>query len=236
MVGETVSHYHIVGKLGGGGMGLVYDAEDTRLGRHVALKFIPENLVNDRKALERFEREAKAASQLNHPGICTIYDIEDMNGQPFIVMEKLEGMSLKDRLRGTPMDIEEMLDIAIQVSRCAGRLPRQRDHSSRHQAGEHLYYPDWAGQDPGLRTGQVVARSVERRARKRRSVGGRRHLRYRGLYVAGAGARRRAGCPQRSVFARRGALPDGDWPETICRRQLGGHVWKRSSPRSRSLP
>jgi serine/threonine protein kinase len=116
MVGETVSHYHIVGKLGGGGMGLVYDAEDTRLGRHVALKFIPENLVNDRKALERFEREAKAASQLNHPGICTIYDIEDMNGLPFIVMEKLEGMSLKDRLRGAPMDIEEILDIAIQVA------------------------------------------------------------------------------------------------------------------------
>src|SRR5271167_4598035 len=116
LVGETVSHYHIVGKLGGGGMGLVYDAEDTRLGRHVALKFIPENLVNDRKALERFEREAKAASQLNHPGICTIYDIEDMNGLPFIVMEKLEGMSLKDRLRGAPMDIEEILDIAIQVA------------------------------------------------------------------------------------------------------------------------
>jgi serine/threonine protein kinase/tetratricopeptide (TPR) repeat protein len=116
MVGETVSHYHIVGKLGGGGMGLVYDAEDTRLGRHVALKFIPENLVNDRKALERFEREAKAASQLNHPGICTIYDIEDMNGLPFIVMEKLEGMSLKDRLRGAPMDVEEILDIAIQVA------------------------------------------------------------------------------------------------------------------------
>ena len=116
MVGETVSHYRIVGKLGGGGMGLVYDAEDMRLGRHVALKFIPENLVNDRKALERFEREAKAASHLNHPGICTIYDIEDMNGQPFIVMERLEGMSLKDRLRGAPMDVEEILDIAIQVA------------------------------------------------------------------------------------------------------------------------
>jgi serine/threonine protein kinase/tetratricopeptide (TPR) repeat protein len=116
MVGQIVSHYHIVGKLGGGGMGLVYDAEDTRLGRHVALKFIPENLVNDRKALDRFVREARAASQLNHPGICTIYDIEDVDGQPFIVMEKLEGVSLKDRLRGEPMDVDEILDIAIQVA------------------------------------------------------------------------------------------------------------------------
>ena len=116
MVGETVSHYHIVGKLGGGGMGLVYDAEDTRLGRHVALKFIPDDLVNDKKALDRFIREARAASQLNHPGICTIYDIEEMNGLPFIVMEKLEGQSLKERLRGEPMDVDEILDIGIQVA------------------------------------------------------------------------------------------------------------------------
>jgi len=116
VVGETVSHYHIVGKLGGGGMGLVYDAEDTRLGRHVALKFIPEDTASDPKALERFVREARAASQLNHPGICTIYDIQDMNGQPFIVMEKLEGMSLKDRLLGEPMDVDEILDIGIQVA------------------------------------------------------------------------------------------------------------------------
>ena len=117
VVGETVSHYHIVGKLGGGGMGLVYDAEDVRLGRHVALKFIPEDTARDPKALERFVREARAASQLNHPGICTIYDIEDdTNGQPFIVMEKLEGMSLKDRLMSGPMDTEEILDIGIQVA------------------------------------------------------------------------------------------------------------------------
>ena len=116
MVGEKVSHYNIVGKLGGGGMGLVYDAEDTRLGRHVALKFIPDDLVNDKKALDRFIREARAASQLNHPGICTIYDIEDMNGLPFIVMEKLEGVSLKDRLRGDPMAVDEILDIGIQVA------------------------------------------------------------------------------------------------------------------------
>src|SRR5262249_18010110 len=116
MVGEKVSHYNIVGKLGGGGMGLVYDAEDTRLGRHVALKFIPENLANDRKALERFVREARAASQLNHPGICTIYDIEDAQGQPFIVMEKLEGSSLKDRMHGEPLELEEVLDVGIQVA------------------------------------------------------------------------------------------------------------------------
>ncbi len=116
MIGQTVSHYHIVGKLGGGGMGVVYEAEDTRLGRHVALKFIPDNLANDRKALDRFMREARAASQLNHPSICIIHDIEDHDGHPFIVMEKLEGMSLKDRLRGGPIELDEILDVGIQVA------------------------------------------------------------------------------------------------------------------------
>jgi serine/threonine protein kinase len=120
MIGQTVSHYHIVGKLGGGGMGVVYEAEDTRLGRHVALKFIPENMLHDRKSLERFVREARAASQLNHPGICTIHDIEDMNGHPFIVMEKLEGTSLKERIRGNAMELDEILDIGIQVSDALG--------------------------------------------------------------------------------------------------------------------
>ncbi len=116
MIGQIVSHYRIVGKLGGGGMGLVYDAVDTRLGRHVALKFIPDSLLNDPKALDRFVLEARAASQLNHPGICTIHDIEDLDGHPFIVMEKLEGMSLKDRLHGEPMALDELLDIGIQVA------------------------------------------------------------------------------------------------------------------------
>ena len=116
MIGETVSHYHIVGKLGGGGMGVVYEAEDTRLSRHVALKFIPATMVHDRKSLDRFVREARAASQLNHPGICTIHDIDDNNGHPFIVMEKLEGMSLKERMRGKTMEVDEILDIGIQVA------------------------------------------------------------------------------------------------------------------------
>ena len=116
MIGQTVSHYRIVSKLGGGGMGVVYDAVDPRLGRHVALKFIPDSLANDPKSLSRFLLEARAASQLNHPGICTIHDIEDLDGHPFIVMEKLEGMSLKDRLRGEPMKVDEVLDIGIQVA------------------------------------------------------------------------------------------------------------------------
>jgi eukaryotic-like serine/threonine-protein kinase len=116
MIGQTVSHYRILGKLGGGGMGVVYEAEDLKLGRHVALKFIPENLTGDPKALERFEREARAASQLNHPNICTIHGIEENNGHPFIVMEKLEGQSLKQRINGQAMDLEPVLDISIQVA------------------------------------------------------------------------------------------------------------------------
>ncbi len=116
MIGQTVSHYRILGKLGGGGMGVVYEAEDTRLGRHVAIKFLPDNLTGDSKAMERFEREARAASLLNHPSICTIHEVEDHNGHPFIVMEKLEGESLKQRIRGKAMDIDDLLDVSIQVA------------------------------------------------------------------------------------------------------------------------
>jgi TolB-like protein len=117
MIGQTVSHYRIIGKIGGGGMGVVYEAEDLRLGRHVALKFVPDSMVGDKKSLDRFEREARAASRLNHPHICTIHDIENNNGHPFIVMEKLEGESLKQRIQGgKPMEVEPLLDIAVQVS------------------------------------------------------------------------------------------------------------------------
>ena len=140
MIGQTVSHYRVVGKLGVGGMGVVYDAEDQRLPRRVALKFLSDELADDPDATRRLRREAQTIALLNHPNICTIYDVDDFDGRPFIAMERLDGTTLKLYMARQDAGHAEIVDIAAADHRGPGGCSRQGRHPPRYQAGQHFHW------------------------------------------------------------------------------------------------
>ena len=142
MIGETISHYRIIDPLGSGGMGQVFRAEDTRLGRQVALKFLTPDLVKDPASLERFQREARAASSLNHPGICTIYDVGEYNGQPFLVMELLEGQTLRERTdgRAMPTAAHVVNDSVMRNSFANHLFVKHRKQVTQEAQAAHLFW------------------------------------------------------------------------------------------------